>query len=70
MKESVLKKENFFCDNIDIKTTPEGLNKKFDVNLLGRKKSKKNRSHEIKLKKIKIFNNIFSYIFYIIKSTK
>jgi glycosyltransferase involved in cell wall biosynthesis len=52
----------FFCDNIDIKTTPEGLNKKFEVNLLGRK-SNKNRSHEIKLKRIKIFSNILSYIF-------
>ena len=27
----------FYCDNIDLKTTPEGLNKKFDVNLFGRK---------------------------------
>ena len=41
---------NFFCENIDLKTTPEGLNKKFDVHLLGRK-SKKARPHEIKLKK-------------------
>ena len=27
----------FFCDNIDLKTTPEGLNKEFEVNLFGRK---------------------------------
>ena len=59
----------FFCDNIDIKTTPEGLNKKFEINLFGRK-SKKNRSHEIKIKKTKIFTNIFSYISSVIKSTK
>ena len=51
----------FYCDNIDLKSTPEGLNKKFEVNLLARK-SKKKRTHEIKIKKIKIFNNIFSYI--------
>ena len=51
----------FFCDNIDLKSTPEGLNKKFEVNLFGRK-SVKNRSHEIKIKKIKIFTNIFTYI--------
>ena len=51
----------FYCDNIDLKSTPEGLNKKFEVNLFGRT-SKKKRSHEIKIKKIKIFNNIFSYI--------
>ena len=59
----------FFCDNIDHKTTPEGLNKKFEVNLFGRK-SKKNRSHEIKIKRIKIFNNTFSFISSLIKSTK
>ena len=43
--------QKFFCDNIDLKSSPEGLNKKFDVNLIGRKSSKI-RSHEIKLKKI------------------
>ena len=59
----------FFCDNIDLKTTPEGLNKKFDVCLLGRK-SKNKRSHEIKIKKIKIFNNIFSYILSAVNTTK
>ena len=68
--ESILEHEGkFFCDNIDLKTTPEGLNKKFDINLFGRK-TKKNRSHEIKIKKTKIFNNIFSYISSVIKSTK
>ena len=59
----------FFCDNIDLKSSPEGLNKKFEVNLFGRKSSKK-RVHEIKLKKIKIFSNIFSYLSEVIKSTK
>ena len=59
----------FFCDNIDLKSTPEGLNKKFEVNLFGRK-SVKNRSHEIKIKKIKIFTNIFTYMSSLIKSVK
>ena len=60
--ESIFSQEGkFYCDNIDLKTTPEGLNKKFDVNLFGRN-SQKNRTHEIKIKKIKVFNNIFSYI--------
>ena len=31
----------FFCDNIDLKSTPEGLSKKFEVNLIARKSSKK-----------------------------
>ena len=43
--------EKYFCDNIDLKSSPEGLNKKFEVILFGRKSSKK-RAHEIKLKKI------------------
>ena len=68
--ESILSHEGkFFCDNIDLKTTPEGLNKNFEINLFGRK-TKKNRSHEIKIKKTKIFSNIFSYISSVIKSTK
>ena len=68
--ESVFENESkYFCDNIDLKSTPEGLNKKFEVILLGRK-SKINRSHEIKIKKIKIFSNIFSYVSSIIESTK
>ena len=45
--ESISVEDNkFYCDNLDLKSTPEGLNKKFEVNLLGRKSSKK-RSHEI-----------------------
>ena len=56
----------FYCDNIDIKNTPEGLNKKFEIILFGRE-SKIKRSHEIKLKRIILFSNILSYIFYIFK---
>ena len=59
----------FYCDNIDLKTTPEGLNKKFEVHLLGRK-SNISRFHEIKIKKTKIFTNIFSYISSAIDLTK
>ncbi len=64
-----LQDENYYCDNIDLKSSPEGLNKKFEVNLLGRR-SLKNRAHAIKLKKIKIFSNIFSYLTEVIRSTK
>ena len=59
----------FFCDNIDLKSTPEGLNKKFEVNLFGRKSPDK-RTHEIKLKKINAFSNIFSYLSTVIQATK
>ena len=68
--ESIYTKDDkFFCDNLDIKSTPEGLNKKFEVNLLGRPSTKK-RAHEIKIKKTKTFSNIFSYVSEAIKSTK
>ena len=41
MKVLQYKMESFFCDNIDLKSTPEGLNKKFEVSIFGRKSSKK-----------------------------
>ena len=47
-----LQNGKFFCDNLDLKTTPEGLNKRFEINLFGRK-STKQRTHEIKIKKVK-----------------
>ena len=68
--ESVfLKDGKFYCDNLDLKSTPEGLNKKFEVNLFART-SKNKRSHEIKIKNIKIFNNIFSYLSCVIAASK
>ena len=36
--------DKYFCDNIDLKSTPEGLNKNFEVNIIARK-SKKIRNH-------------------------
>jgi len=41
-------KGKFFCDNIDMKSTPEGLNKLFEVNLISRQ-SKNERIHEINI---------------------
>ena len=68
--ESISIEDNkYYCDNLDLKSTPEGLNKKFEVNLLGRKSFKK-RSHEIKLKRIKVFANIFSYLSEVKRATK
>jgi glycosyltransferase involved in cell wall biosynthesis len=68
--ESVsIQDDKSYCDNIDLKSTPEGLNKKFEVNLFARKSNKK-RSHEIKLKKIRIFNNFISYIYSVIEASK
>ncbi len=59
----------FFCDNIDMKSTPEGLNNYFEVKVIARK-SKVSRSQSLYLKTIKTFSNIFSFILEVIKSTK
>ena len=59
----------FFCDNIDLKSTPEGLNRKFEVSIFGRKSSKK-RSHEIKIKKINVFTNLISYLLAAVSASK
>ena len=68
--ESIFKNRGkFFCDNLDLKSTPESLNQKFEVNIIARS-SKKKRSHEIKLKNIKIFTSIFYFIIEIIKTIK
>ena len=61
--------EMFFCDNLDMKSTPEGLNKYFNVKIIARK-SKVSRSQKIYLKNIKIFSNIFSYVYEIVRLPK
>ena len=68
--ESVFEKENeYFCDNLDIKSTPEGLNRSFKVSIIGRR-SKKPRSHKINLNKINLSSSIFSFFKEITKSLK
>ena len=68
--ESIFKYEkNFFCDNIDLKSTPEGLSTKFQINIIGRL-SQKIRSHRISIKNIKTYSNIFTYISGIFSSFK
>ena len=59
----------FFCDNLDMKSTPEGLNKYFDVKVIARK-SKVSRSQKIHLENIKTFSSIFSYLSEVIKIPK
>ena len=61
--------ESFFCDNIDLKSISEGLSNKFQINIIGRE-SKKIRSHKIKIKNIKVYSNIFSYLFKIFSTTE
>ena len=59
----------FFCDNIDMKSTPEGLSNKFEVNIIARK-SNKIRSHKINIKNVKIYGNVISFLFAVLSSVK
>ena len=63
--------ENFYCDNIDLKSTPEGLSKSFLTEIVARK-SKIFRSFRINFKviNIKIYSNIFSYLSKVIKTSQ
>ena len=66
--ESIYANNNkFFCDNIDLKSIPEGLSNYANINLIARY-SKKIRSKKIYIKKISTFKNIFTYLISIFKS--
>ena len=68
--EKVFKENgNFFLDNLDLKVIPEGLNQFFNIKFIVRK-SKKKGDQKINLNNIDIASNIFSFIFFIIKSFK
>jgi len=62
-------RDSFFCDNIDIKSIPEDLNKNFNVTLIARS-SKIQRKNKINLKNIKISSNILAFLFSILKTLK
>ena len=68
--EKVSQKANsFYCDNIDMKSIPEGLSNKLEVLFIGRK-SIVEKFHKINLKRIIIKSNIFSFLFAIFKTFK
>ena len=46
-EKNFINNQNYFCDNIDMKSIPEGLNKNFDIELFVR--SSKSEDHHIKL---------------------
>ena len=61
------KDEDFFCDNVDMQSTPEKLNKNFEVSIIS-KKTKKKKSMKMNLKSINVSENIIKYLFQIIKT--
>jgi glycosyltransferase involved in cell wall biosynthesis len=68
--ESIFESKNeYFCDNLDIKSTPEGLGSSFEVNLIARR-SIKSRSHKINIDKINLSSSIFSFLKEVMKDLK
>ena len=68
--ESIFESENkYFCDNIDFKSTPEGLSNSFNVVIVARK-SKKPRTHKINVDKINLSESIFTFLKTIIQNLK
>lgn len=68
--EKVFKeKNNFFCDNLDLKVVPEELNKFFKVKYLVRSSNKKG-GQQINLDDIQPASNIFKFIYNLLKTFK
>ena len=69
-KEKIFSKNNnFYCDNVDLKSIPEGLAEDFDVSIIA-VKSKLQRAHSINLKNVKIASNLLQFLFNIFKTFK
>ena len=63
--EKIFKENNdFYCNNLDLKILPEGLNEYHDVQYIARSSNKKG-SQKINLTNIKIAPNIFKFIFWL-----
>lgn len=68
--EKILKeKDGFYCNNIDIKSIPEGLSKYNEVYYIARS-FKKKASHKLNLKNIRTSSNIFGFIYSIFSTFK
>ena len=61
--------KNYFCDNIDTKSIPEGLSKNFEIELFVRKSKLARSSQKINLNNIVISDGIISYIRNVLKTT-
>ena len=61
--EKITKDENnFYCENIDIKSISENLNENFNVTLIARESKKINKIRKINLLNIKALSNIFLFL--------
>ena len=60
---------NFYCDNLDLKILPEGLNNYYKVQYIVRSSNKKG-NQKINLKNIKVASSIFKFIYFVFKTIK
>ncbi len=60
--------KNYFCDNIDMKSIPEGLSKDFEIELFVRKSKFARTSHKMNSNNIVISGGIISYISNVLKT--
>ena len=69
-KEKIFKEDNnLFCDNVDMKSIPEGLSKNTEVSVIAIK-SKIKRLYKINLNKIATSSNILGFLYNIFKTLK
>tara|TARA_Y100000590_G_scaffold426042_1_gene534656 strand:- start:11088 stop:12104 length:1017 start_codon:yes stop_codon:yes gene_type:complete len=68
--EKIYKESNdFYCDNLDLKVIPEGLNNYHNVQYIVRS-SKKKSNQKINLENIKVGSNIFKFLYSVIKTLR
>ena len=68
--EKIFKENNnFYCDNLDLKIIPEGLNEYHEVQYIVRNSNKKG-GQKVNLKNIKVASNIVKFIYFIFKTLK
>ena len=60
---------NFYCNNLDLKVIPEGLNEYHQVQYIVRS-SKKKKDQKINLKDIKVASNILKFVYLVLKTFK
>ena len=61
--------DNFYCDNLDLKILPEGLNEYHQVQYIVRS-SKKKKDQKINLKDIKVASNILKFVYLVLRTFK
>ena len=64
-----IENDNFYCENLDLKILPEGLNSYHQVQYIVRSSNEK-KNQKINLKNIKAASNILKFIYFISKTFK